>query len=91
MLIIGKCNSEWNGWLYCTNKKGISGWVPQEYVLKLSKSGKILYDFDSTELTAFKDETVNVLNEVSEWCYCLNNKGEKGWIPKEHLEPIVLD
>lgn len=89
MVSIGNKKSKWKGWFYCTNREGISGWVPEQYLLKLGKNGKILFDYDSTELTAIENERVTVFTQVSGWCLCVNHKGEKGWIPLENLESLL--
>ena len=57
--------SEWSGWLWCINKNGKSGWVPERYVERTGEIGKMLFDYDANELTIVPGEELEILKEES--------------------------
>src|SRR5512140_111719 len=66
--------SEWAGWLWCTNTSGRSGWVPEKYVRRSGDRGVALRDYDATELTVARGERLHVLFEESGWCWCRDSQ-----------------
>jgi uncharacterized protein YgiM (DUF1202 family) len=99
IIAVGKEDDEYPGWLWCTDSRGISNWVPKEF-LKMEEMSKpsssfqrklesrilsaaFLVDYDATELTVQVGETVTVYSEQSGWLWCLTPSGNWGWIPKE--------
>ena len=80
--------SEWVGWVWCTTKSGIKGWVPDKYLEKKGNTGEVKYDYDATELTVKVGEELEILEEESGWVWCCNNEGMLGWVPMEHINTI---
>ena len=50
ILRIGNKESEWPGWVWCTNKKGKQRWVPRNYMDIQGNTGIMLQDYEATEL-----------------------------------------
>ena len=77
--------SEWSGWLWCTNQNGKSGWVPEAYVERKGNMCLALCDYDATELSVRAGEKLIMSKEASGWIWCTNKEGQSGWVPAEHL------
>jgi hypothetical protein len=76
--------AEWSGWKWCIREDGARGWIPEKYLEIDGGNATLLIDYDATEHTAKAGEILEVITEVAGWYYCLNDKQEKGWIPKEN-------
>jgi hypothetical protein len=71
----------WDGWLWCTSDKGLTGWIPESW-LKMEGAKAILKrDYDATEVSANPGETVSGEMMESGWIWVTNTNNEKGWIP----------
>ncbi|MHB8361912.1 MAG: SH3 domain-containing protein [Thermoplasmataceae archaeon] len=81
---------DYPGWVWCANKAGTCAWVP-ESILNISENiGCLLEDYCSLELNVELEEKLEIVREHSGWIYCINSKGERGYVPKnifsgEHL------
>ena len=78
--------SEWSGWVWCTNKKGKQRWVPRNYIDIQGNTGIMLQDYEATELNASIGEALEIEKEESGWVWVSNKEGKKGWIPLENIE-----
>jgi uncharacterized protein YgiM (DUF1202 family) len=45
----------------------------------------MLRDYDATELTVEPGEEVTILGRESGWGWCVNQQGQKGWVPLDNL------
>jgi hypothetical protein len=86
VLAIVEKESEWRGWLWCTNQQGESRWVPEAFVEQRGATCVMLCDYDSTELSVHVGEELVVEQEVADWFWCTNCSGQSGWVPKENLD-----
>ena len=84
-LTAGDRESEWRGWIWCTNRCGESRWVPEVYMRGRGEERIALRDYDATELTVRPGEEVITGEGVSGWIWCTNREGQSGWVPAEHL------
>jgi uncharacterized protein YgiM (DUF1202 family) len=75
--------TEWPGWVWCTAKTGKSGWVPESYIARTGRAAVATRDYDATELTVTAGDELEVLMEESQWLWCVNSRGENGWVPME--------
>jgi hypothetical protein len=78
--------SDWPGWVWCTNGEGESRWVPEAYLQKQGERWVVLRAYDATELTVQAGEELVAGQEVSGWIWCTNQEGQSGWVPAEHLD-----
>ena len=85
-LVIGKEKSEWDGWVWCTNKNEESRWVPEAYVERKGKVGVMHCDYEATELSVSVGEELVMDKEESDWIWCTNQSGQSGWVPADHVE-----
>ncbi|MBI3651614.1 MAG: hypothetical protein HY231_11410 [Acidobacteria bacterium] len=86
-LTITEKESEWVGWVWCTNERhNKSGWVPEKYVERQGDKATALVDYDAKELAARVGEALTATLEMCGWVWCKNQQGESGWVPLDHLE-----
>jgi uncharacterized protein YgiM (DUF1202 family) len=83
---IGDRQSDSPGWIWCTDQRGKSGWIPQAYVRREGDKGRLVVSYDATELSADQGEVVEVLKEESGWAWCRKQNGRHGWLPVESLD-----
>ncbi len=85
-LIIGEKESEWPGWVWCTNARGKSGWVPKEYLESYGGFERARCDYDATELTVVAGERLSIHKIESGWAWCENEYHQSGWVPLEGIK-----
>jgi len=88
ILTIGEKESEWSGWIWCTNKFGESRWVPEKYLEIHGNTCKILQDYNATELTITVGEELIIEKEEAEWFWVINQRGKSGWVPIKNVKII---
>ena len=84
-LQIGERDSDWPGWVWCTNAEGISRWVPESYIHRDGNKGQAVRDYEATELSVKVGEQLTGEQEESGWVWCTNQAGLSGWVPKNKL------
>lgn len=82
---LGKKTGESSGWVWSEDKNGKTGWVPKSYLQIKGNSGKLLFDYDATELSVKRGEELRILKEESGWLWCQNRKGDYGWVPSDKI------
>ena len=80
--------SEWPGWIWCTNQQGTSGWAPGNYLTQHGDTWRANRDYDATELSVQIGEILKMREDESGWVWCTNQEGSSGWVPIENLEII---
>jgi SH3-like domain-containing protein len=88
---IGERKTEWSGWLWCEDKNGGTGWVPESYLQRRGNTGILLCDYDATELTVEEGEELHIIDDESGWIRCRNQKGEVGLVPIENVSISQAD
>ena len=83
--------SNWNGnpawrWLWCTDMRGKGGWTPAAYFEARGQAAIALRDYSAAELSAHVGETLSIIDAYGGWFWCLNQRGQSGWIPQDHVE-----
>ena len=51
--------SEWPGWLWCTDPQGRRGWVPEQFLRLDGNRATARCDYDATELTVSMGQEVD--------------------------------
>ena len=87
-LTISEKESSWSGWIWCTNRDGKSGWVPESYIERKGDTCVALYGYEATELTVEVGEELIASKEESSWIWCMNQEGQSGWVPAENVERL---
>jgi len=86
ILTIGEKESEWSGWIWCTNNIGESRWVPENYLEINENQAKITRDYNATELAVSIGEKLIIHEEEAEWYWVTNQKGKSGWVPIKNVK-----
>ena len=84
-LNVGKRDSQWPAFIWCTNRDGMSGWVPEKYLDRNDQRAIARSDYSTAELTVAVGEKVTVEREDSGWYWVKNRSGQVGWIPAENV------
>lgn len=85
-MTLGKRDTDWDGWIWCTNGGGESRWVPESYLKIEGKSGIAKVDYESTELEVQVGDELVLGESESGWYWCTKQAGKSGWVPKENLK-----
>ena len=80
--------TEWPGWIWCTDVSGKSGWVPENWVDIEGDSCVMKRDYVATELSVDVGEVLTPEFEESGWAWATKEGGESGWVPLDHLGRI---
>lgn len=88
ILSIGEKESEWSGWIWCTNKFGKSRWVPENYLEINGNKAKMSRDYNATELSVNVGEELDIQEEEAEWYWVINQQGKSGWVPIKNVKII---
>ncbi len=88
ILIVEKRESEWPDWIWCRNKGGKEGWVPENYLEIYENSGKALQNYNATELSVKIGEGLMIEKEESGWIWSTNQQGKSGWVPLRNIHII---
>jgi hypothetical protein len=82
----GRHDTEWDGWIQCTDPRGVKGWVPESYLQIEGDTATVLRPYCGTELSVSAGEELTVLERESGWLWCSDRFGLKGWVPETHIE-----
>ena len=88
ILSIGQKESEWSGWIWCTNNSGESRWVPENYLEIQGDTCKAKRDYNATELSVNVGEELTIEEEEAEWYWVTNQQKKSGWVPIKNVEII---
>ena len=77
--------SEWAGWLWCTDVQGQGRWVPERYLEREGDEAVAQRTYHATELSVSEGEMVTGGEKESGWIWCQNEAGHSGWVPLENL------
>ena len=85
----GKRTAEWPGWVWCTATGGWSAWVPECYLEIHGDTARFKRDYMAREFTVHVGEELTVVEETGGWLFCIDSRGERGWIPA-HCAKLVV-
>jgi len=74
------------GWVWCANRAGKSGWVPETYIERQGDLGYMRCDYNAIELTIRVGERLTVHKAESGFLWVTNQAGQDGWVPSTHVE-----
>ncbi len=85
---VGRRDTRWSSWLWCTTSSGAGAWVPEQ-LLKISDPTRavVTTDYNSIELTVTPGDLVTGTQAVAGWIWCRNAHNDEGWVPLENLHP----
>lgn len=77
--------TDWDGWLWCTDTDGREGWIPESYVEQRDGTWVSRESYVARELTVDAGERLTSHRTVAGWEWCEKPTGETGWVPAENL------
>src|SRR5262245_6083820 len=85
---VGEESAEYPGWIRITAPNGSKTWAPIGYVRgEPGRAGRLLVDYDSTELAVKERDSVTVSLEYKGWGWVRTDDRREGWIPLDVLGP----
>ena len=83
-------NPAWT-WLWCTDQRGKSGWVPKNRIQMEAdgKTGSTHAAYSAVELPVRAGQELTIEQEESGWFWCRDQQGRYGWVPISHVVPFV--
>lgn len=77
-------------WVWCTDQRGKSGWVPKNIIQMEAdgQTGTTHAAYDASELTVTAGQELTVEQEESGWFWCRDEQGRHGWVPISHMSAI---
>lgn len=86
-LSVGVRDTEWPGWVWCTNAAGRSGWAPEGAVeVRGEGCGVAVRDYTARELPMEVGDELTLETEEAGWYWAADRAGRTGWVPATHLE-----
>ncbi|MFS1516567.1 SH3 domain-containing protein [Bacillus sp. SCS-151] len=78
-------------WIYCkTTDEAMEGWVPESLIKIDGNTAFASENYTARELNIDVNEKVIGIKELYGWLWCRNvSNDEEGWVPIDHLKPIV--
>jgi hypothetical protein len=83
--------TEWEGWLWCTDASGKSAWVPENWLTLEEGSCVLQRDYAARELSVAAGELLTAELVESDWIFGSRANGERGWVPLNHLSPVAQE
>jgi hypothetical protein len=88
VLRVSQKESDWPGWVWCTNSAGTSGWIPESCVERTGTQGRVLRPFTTKELSVRVGEELSCEEMESGWIWCTNSQNQHGWVPVNHVQQL---
>lgn len=84
---VGRRDTRWSSWLWCTTASGAGAWVPEQLLNTSDLTrGVVTTDYNSIELTVTAGELVTGTQVLAGWIWCRNAHNDEGWVPLENLQ-----
>lgn len=85
---VGEESAAYPGWIRITTPNGSKTWAPIGYVRGESgQAGRLVVDYDSTELAVKERDHVTVALEYKGWGWVRTEDHREGWVPLDVLGP----
>ena len=81
LLAFERRETEWPGWIWCTDSAGRQAWVPERWVEIKGAQCRMRRAYDSRELSVRPGDQVEVLETESGWARVRTRPDEVGWVP----------
>lgn len=88
MKIVKRKDDEWPGWVFCQNKNGKQGWIPENAIMIDGESAVAQQSYVARELSVMEGEIVRIEKVERGWAWVTNMTDETGWIPLRNLKIV---
>jgi len=77
----------WDGhrWLWAKHADGKEGWVP-DAIASEAHPFTATETYSALELSCTKGQALTALRVLHGWVWCLDEAGQRGWVPLRNLE-----
>jgi hypothetical protein len=86
ILVPGRVDDEWPGWIWCVDEAGTGSWVPDAYLAMDGRTARLLVDYEATELTVRPGDLLALQHEINGWWWAVDSQGQEGWVPEKKLD-----
>jgi hypothetical protein len=87
LLYYERRQTKWDGWLWCWVLDGKSGWVPESWMEIEGDIGRMIREYNATELTVNRGDYLRPILTESGWLLAVSAAGVTGWVPLECVVP----
>jgi len=88
VVTVGRRDTDWPGFLWCTDGAGVAGWVPEEILVLLEdERARLTEDYSAVELAVKAGDEVEAVRSVAGWHWSVADNGDAGWLPEKVLTP----
>ncbi|MBO0794509.1 MAG: SH3 domain-containing protein [Ktedonobacteraceae bacterium] len=92
LFLVSAKTDPWNGnpawiWVWCTDQRDKGGWVPKN-IIEMQADGQSAicsHPYNAVELTVAAGDELLAEQEESGWLWCVDQRGQRGWVPVEHV------
>jgi HAD superfamily hydrolase (TIGR01509 family) len=85
-LTAGRWDDEWEGWIWCINRDGEGGWVPESYLEPSGEQWKAVRDYTTRELEIQPGQELALYELVNGWYWAEDENNQTGWVPARNVE-----
>lgn len=83
----GPHDPAWPGWTAAATACGRRTYVPDDHLVRHNDgTWRLGADFDATDLSLARGQSVEALREVGGWFWCRAEDGREGWVPAYLLD-----
>lgn len=86
--IVKRKDEENPGWVFCENRAGKRGWVPEKIVTIDGDQAIAQQGYDAREVSVMEGEIVRIEKVESGWAWITNMTDETGWVPLKNLKLV---
>ena len=83
--------TDYASWVWCANRAGKSGWVPENYIERHGDKGYMRYEYNAIELTIHIGEILTLHKAESGFFWATDQTERQGWVPSTHVEPYEIE
>ena len=82
-VVIGKKDSEFEGWIWVSTNSGNQGWAPIQYLQIREGFDKAIAkrDYTAKELNTYPGDELILHYKLNDWGWVEKNDGSCGWVP----------
>ena len=83
---VGRRDTDWPGFVWCTDSAGVAGWVPEELLATIGTGrAEATENYSAVELAVQPGSEVVGHRVIAGWRWCVAHDGAEGWVPERVL------
>jgi uncharacterized protein YgiM (DUF1202 family) len=87
-LTFGRKDQSWPGWVWCANREGKGGWVPESFMRIKEKICTMQRDYVARELSVRVGDLLTLHELESGWYWASDRSGRNGWVPAKNVKRL---